>query len=430
MAPGAFAAAPHAQLMDYARVGSEEDAWGRAWRPAFARGWRALPLAAAAAAAALLTREGAARLRARARVAEGMRLQALGGSCGVSQEGVDYDASGAVPDYFDHVPKADMCCSMCQGSPDCLAWVWKDAGLDGEPHRCFVMKTAPLTSAAVPGVVSGMAPERPPFPEGFVPEEEAGEEDEDAEDAGQEDDMAGGFDQNSLFCFSLIAPGGGEAELIRAQHQLRTNIFGCDAFRVFSNVQEEVAPGVVSVPVASDLKCEFHEIAWNTWIFIAVWKAVFDDRTWENHGWIVKTDADSVFMPDRLRVVLQDHPSATWLNNCHYGLHGPLEVLSNSAVQRLSQDYAGGDRPVQCLARYPEAVSGTAQWGEDMFVQACLDKVYGLQPEYDERLMCEDHCDCPDWYWCNNRSDRVSYHPFKKADLYTQCLANALSYSR
>jgi hypothetical protein len=263
--------------------------------------------------------------------------------------------------------------------------------------------------------------------------EEKDSEDEDDEyedDEDDEEDKNTAFDPNSLFCFALVNPESGEPELIQMQHQLGISIFACDSSRVYSNRQFELAHGVTTVPVASDLKCEFHEIAWNTWIFVAVWRAVIDDARWDSHGWTVKTDADAVFMPDRLRVVLQDHPSAGWLNNCHYGLHGPLEVLSHGAVLRLSQDYAGGDRPNECIARFPEAVSGNAQWGEDTFVQRCLSKVYGIQPEYDERLLCEDHCDCPDWYWCNNRSDRVSYHPFKKTDLYRQCLANSLSYER
>lgn len=341
------------------------------------------------------------------------------------QQNADFDPGNAATDFRDHIPKADMCCSMCQGVPDCVAWVWKDAGLEGEKHRCYLLKTAPQASSPALGTVSGMAPQRPQLPQGFGADDALQDQADD-----QPNNEIIGFSAESLFCFVLMIPDSGELNLLYMQHQLHTGIFDCDASRVYSSRVIEVAPGVTSVAVASDLKCEFHEIAWNTWVFVAVWKAVIDDRKWESHGWIAKADADAVFMPDRLRVVLRDHASAGWLNNCRYGLHGPLEVFANAAVQRLKQDYAGGDRPMQCISKYPEAVSGTAQWGEDMFMDACLSKVYGIQPEYDERLMCEDHCDCPDWYWCNNRSDRVIYHPFKEVDLYKQCLANALSYTR
>merc|ERR1711920_894623 len=65
-------------------------------------------------------------------------------------------------------------------------------------------------------------------------------------------------------------------------------------------------------------------------------------------------------------------------------------------------------------------------WGEDMFLDQCLQKLNVGPVPLDERLMCEDHCDCPAWYWCNNGTDRVSYHPFKTVESYAVCMANAM----
>jgi len=230
-------------------------------------------------------------------------------------------------------------------------------------------------------------------------------------------------DDGELFCFALIQPSGYEPKMLKDQHGLRTSIFACDKFAVYSNTVMEIAPGVETRVVDSDLKCEFHEIAWNAWIFIAVWKRVIEDGFYKSYTWTVKADADAVFFPDRLRAIVREHPKAGYLNNCKYGLHGPIEVLSKRAVDALAADYrtGNGKKPALCVRSLPKL--GT--WGEDMFLERCLHKVLGVQPEIDERLMCESHCDCPNWYWCHNGSSRVVYHPFKRVDMYRQCMANA-----
>merc|ERR1719356_1530603 len=93
----------------------------------------------------------------------------------------------------------------------------------------------------------------------------------------------------------------------------------------------------------------------------------------------------------------------------------------------LAADYAksfDGNAPKECVENLQFEM-----WGEDMFLDQCLSKVLKVDRQMDERLMCEAHCDCPDWFWCKNGTDRVIYHPFKQKDLYRQCLANALDMS-
>jgi len=230
-------------------------------------------------------------------------------------------------------------------------------------------------------------------------------------------------EHGELFCFALIQPSGYEPKMLEDQYGLRTSIFACDKYAVYSNTVMAIAPGVNTRMVESDLKCEFHEIAWNAWIFIAVWKRVIEDSFYKSYSWTVKADADAVFFPDRLRAIVREHSTAGYLNNCKYGLHGPIEVLSRKAVEALAADYRTGDgkKPASCVRSLPKL--GT--WGEDMFLERCLHKVLGVQPVLDERLMCESHCDCPNWYWCHNGSSRVVYHPFKRVDMYRQCMANA-----
>lgn len=230
-----------------------------------------------------------------------------------------------------------------------------------------------------------------------------------------------------LFCFVLIQSNGYEIELMQDQYNMQTSIYACESFALYSNRAYEVVPGITTSVVADDLKCEFHEIAWNTNIFISVWHKVVTQGWYQSQDWTVKVDADATFFPNRLRALLPRHQGAGYLVNCQYGLHGPIEVLATSAVNVLARDYAasaGGLRPETCIREFAQAITGRAQWGEDMFLDYCLRKLnVPAAPEY--RLLCEAHCDCPDWYWCQNGTDRVSFHPFKRKDMYRQCVANA-----
>merc|ERR1719433_578374 len=103
--------------------------------------------------------------------------------------------------------------------------------------------------------------------------------------------------------------------------------------RQFENGKEDP---LVTRPIGGDLYVEFGgkwHTAMNTDIFIRVWDAVIDLGIWKHHAWTVKADPDSVFFPARLRQMLVDEPAGLiYLNNCKYGLHGPIEVLSQQAL--------------------------------------------------------------------------------------------------
>lgn len=233
-----------------------------------------------------------------------------------------------------------------------------------------------------------------------------------------------------MFCMSLSQPDGYELQMLKAQYEMSTSIFACEGFTVYSNRAFEVVPGVATSVVLDSLKCDFHEIAWNTGTFIAVWHKVVQQGWYKSYDWTVKVDPDATFFPDRLRAILPAHAGTGYLVNCKYGMHGPIEVLAKHALDTLAQDYArspDGTRPQKCVETYPQAITGKAQWGEDMWLDYCLRKVLGVTYQTEYRLMCEAHCDCPNWYWCHNGTDRVTYHPFKREDMYRQCMANAMS---
>lgn len=370
------------------------------------------------------------------------------GQCGTVDQDTEYVLWG--PQWgmpLDHIPSPEMCCAMCQGVPKCAAWTWvKDAGLDGCPSQCWLKDRKPDAKNKKGGFVSGLPPTRPPIVipptrsgkfaalEGAAREAEEEEEEAQKHETGSrrvkllyDTEAVEVRDPGSIFCFSLMMPRSYELELLKNQHKLGAGIFACDEAAVYSNESITVAHGVRTRVVDSDLVCKLggeSYTALNSWIFVAVWRKVVEDATYMHFSWTVKVDPDSVFLPDRLNMVLRDHKAAGYLNNCKYGLHGPIEVLSRSAVAALAADYDAspdGKSPKKCVEQLD-----LNSFGEDVFLDRCLKDVLKVSREMDERLMCEAHCDCPDWFWCKNGTSRVSFHPFKRPDLYSQCMANAL----
>jgi len=309
---------------------------------------------------------------------------------------------------LDHIPSAEMCCAMCQGVEKCQSFTWvQDAGLDGCPSQCWLKGGKPSATPSKPGLVSGLPPPRAKLPASYSPKQSS----------------AGG----SIFCFSLMVPKTYEQELLQFQHEEKTSIFGCDDWAVYSNITVHVAPGVTTRVVDTDLTVKFggdSYSALNSWIFIAVWKRVIDDEQHKKHDWLVKVDPDAVFLPERLRPIVAAHADVGYINNCKYGLHGPIEVLSAKALHVLEADYKAsfdGKAPKECVKKLH-----FGQWGEDFFLSRCLWQVHQVTRETESSLMCEAHCDCEDWYWCGS-GDRVTYHPFKRTDMYKQCMANTLA---
>jgi hypothetical protein len=320
---------------------------------------------------------------------------------------MEYVVDGGWGTNYDHIPTPEMCAGMCQGVEKCQAYTWvKDAGLPGCPSQCW-LKDSVGVKKPKKGLVSGEPPKRKQFvaaPRGT--------------------DGPGG----SLYCFALMLPEGYELGLLKWQEEHKVGIFGCDKAAVYSNKEIAVAPNVVTEVVNSTLKCGFggdSQSALNAWIFISVWYQVIHVGDYKKHDWVVKVDPDAVFFADRLGRVLAQHKGAGYINNCKYGMHGPIEVFSSGAIDTLAEDYKrswDGKGPKKCIKNLH-----FGQWGEDMFIDQCLDKILDVKPRPTEpKLMCESHCECNAWYWCNEGEDVVSYHPFKSIASYKNCLSNAL----
>jgi len=105
---------------------------------------------------------------------------------------------------------------------------------------------------------------------------------------------------------------------------------------------------------------------------------------------------------------------AMYLNNCKWGLHGPIEVFSRRAVA----SYIAGLPQCISLLEHP--------WGEDKFVDQCMQKL-GVTRENEYDLLSETACGeqpAP----CG--SSDVAFHPFKSIDSYFACWSFADRYGK
>jgi len=235
--------------------------------------------------------------------------------------------------------------------------------------------------------------------------------------------------------------------LLQSQHKFGASIFGCEAWDVFSDVSVPVSADYTTVKV-EDVNGEFHQVkrketkTWVNWaLFYQVWLKVRDLGKWSQAGWTVKVDADAVFIPQRLRDFVgkqHDTPHGVYFENCknvQYGYFGNLEVMSNTAAGVLTQYLE------DCHTSFaPCANEGCdwkfGAWGEDVFVQRCLDHHYVDKAEAFDITSdgaCKsdrpkDQKDNKKWHQEDcGQATAVSIHPFKKPKEYFRCLGQIMN---
>jgi hypothetical protein len=319
--------------------------------------------------------------------------------CGLMDDGVDYPGNDL--ERVSNVESAELCCEECANNEECVAWSFQTA-----ESVCFLKGASPrdtITKISNDDFTSGMptqvgrsieAIERP----------------------------VGG----SLYCFALIVPDTYETGLLEMQYDEGISLFDCDEYAVFTNRDLTIADKVEAIRVDSDLQCtsggEFGT-ALNTDIFLTVWAKLLSLDRYSHHDWTVKVDADCAFSPTRLRSVLasyRESAEGVYLNNCMFGMHGPLEVMSRNAVRA----FAAGRST--CAAQLAEKCGGPCQWGEDMYIDQCL-QLLRVRREYEQYLLQEDHCEPPlGWDSCASPGV-VAFHPFKDIDQYKDCISRMAS---
>mmetsp|Transcript_86748 Transcript_86748/g.194126 ORF Transcript_86748/g.194126 Transcript_86748/m.194126 type:complete len:582 (+) Transcript_86748:78-1823(+) len=360
--------------------------------------------------------------------------------CSLNEDDKDYWTKEALYEV-EHVNSVQKCRAKCENDMECGAWTWgKAREKAGLTDVCFLKKLGPgevFKRHTRVGVVSGVpcrhagdvAKARPtPAP---APAPAPAPVSTTSTWTGRPSHtttttIVNPQNYSSLFCFALILPTGYEPALMNMQYSQKTSLYACDQYAVYSNQVIGIAMGLQTMVVNSSLKCKFggeFKTALNTDIFMAVWTRVIDDGQFQFHDWTVKVDADCVFFPQRLRNSLQRHaevPNGMYLNNCRFGMHGPIEVFSRYAILAWALGRA------TCTRHFEKLCSGPCLWGEDMFVDQCLSKVLKVKREDDWTILIEDHCDPPSGWRSCTQPHMVAFHPFKDAAEYQQCMTSAL----
>jgi len=108
---------------------------------------------------------------------------------------------------------------------------------------------------------------------------------------------------NTLFCFAFYTADTGstkpsfELDLLRTQLFLGAGIFGCEEYRVYSDVETWIspAPKLINTIKVNDVEGNFHfekRKRQGTWVnsnmFIQTWKMIKDEGAWAKWDWTVK----------------------------------------------------------------------------------------------------------------------------------------------
>jgi len=235
----------------------------------------------------------------------------------------------------------------------------------------------------------------------------------------------------SMFCSMLILPYSYEVDLTVMQHKNYYSIFACELWKIYSSQRLQLAPGLKTHLINTSQVAEAAGqwgTALNTGAFVAYWRALVQDGDYLKARWLVKVDPDTVWFPQRLIPILVEQEQTKsleapgiYLNNCKTGLHGPIEVVSQTAFSTLAE--------VSSKCFWAMNDWGNWQWGEDMWFDQCMLTVGHAHRTYVQKLLAEDHCtNWPGWRSCAAK-DIVAFHPFKQADAYVACTETEMTSS-
>jgi hypothetical protein len=207
----------------------------------------------------------------------------------------------------------------------------------------------------------------------------------------------------SLFCFA-VACSDEENAVLDLQMSLNVGIFHCEEWkRVEVQVQTSGRGG--------DLTRSWTNVD----TFVAAWKSVESDARWKDKDWTVKSDPDTVWVPQRLRDWLGgqgDPGNGAFVSNCMGvtdGFYGALEVMSRGAVDTYLRE----------MDSCQEELQGKEGMGEDLFAQWCMQSK-GVEQWGNGDLVCNTDCGC-DPRPCD--TGRIAYHPFKGMEDHGHCIS-------
>jgi len=260
-----------------------------------------------------------------------------------------------------------------------------------------------------------------------------------------------------FYCFTAYTQDNGnpskhpgaqeELELLKEQYSKGVGVFSCPGNDVFSDVEVSLGDGFSTVKV-TDSENEFHVVkrkktkTWvNTGMFKQIWKKIDEIGAWREFDWVIKIDADAVFVPWRLQKALSTQPvswTGVYIENCadvQYGFFGSVEVISHQAFSTLVNSLG------ECSSSIKWSSMHATAWGpigEDLFAQKCMDlkgvskvqkfdlttdgvcpavkKALGKDPKSSKAMKPE----------CDKVTSPVM-HPFKTTQLWFDCYEKTLS---
>lgn len=251
---------------------------------------------------------------------------------------------------------------------------------------------------------------------------------------------------DSLYCFGVVFLGGGgvasELELLQQAFDRKIGIFACDRTGLFTNRENVSLRGGAPFSAVQDVDGDFFlrkrnlTGAWiNTGLYSQAWKAAADGVVSSSAAWVVKADADAVFVPSRLRRLIRDVPvgsNGIYVASCPGAAHpffGNLEVFSRQAFLTLREhvDACKADERISwkecCLDMQPIPM------GEDMFAQKCMDfhgvgRLDGVDVTLDACCPArrpQSAARDPGWLPDCSTVAMPAMHPFKRPEAWMAC---------
>jgi len=187
-----------------------------------------------------------------------------------------------------------------------------------------------------------------------------------------------------------------ELAIIKYQKANGLGIFGCDAYKIFSDKKVDIggmttSPVLISPDFTKYNRKDKPDRYLNTPLFMDVWKQIKADNTYSLYSWTIKADAATVFLPAALKKRLSVYPESetgVYLETCNkvlQGYFGNLEVVSKAGMKRFLEQfenyYVNGGK---CWRWDTEACKKQwkwGPWGEDLFMQKTMDDAEVLKKE-------------------------------------------------
>lgn len=241
-----------------------------------------------------------------------------------------------------------------------------------------------------------------------------------------------------LFCTALCMASSYEVDLLRAQYaQGKLGLFGCNHWAVYSNSSIVLSPdseypfamatviyGSLAAKLVPGLLPSDPWTVSNTDVFLRFWSKVAMHQNALVADFTVKVDPDTVWIPGRLRAMLlmdkaplnqPDPPKGLYLNDCHFGMHGPIEVLSRNALLNYKSQVH------QCIKGEP-ATHGQEDW----YLRNCFEllgvaKVNAYNLLFEGQWSCDELPSSGDPEGPPCFAPQVAFHPFKDAGSWLHC---------